>query len=120
MLNVFLGDMPDAVFNTAVFFKNDYEDEWIIDPFVVDMIREHVNNGSDSSIQLVCDKPCFVLEGATWRGQLSEMQSSIVFIDEGNAFIFTNEFAEVIQKTDNYFVIVSREGILASIFQDEN
>ena len=28
MLNVFFGDMPEAVYNTAVFFKNDYEDEW--------------------------------------------------------------------------------------------
>jgi hypothetical protein len=32
--------MPDAVYNTAVFFKNDYEDEWIVDPFVREMIRD--------------------------------------------------------------------------------
>jgi hypothetical protein len=30
MPNVYFGNMPDAIFNTAVFFKNDYEDEWII------------------------------------------------------------------------------------------
>ena len=40
MLNVFLGNMPDAVYNTAVFFKNDYEDEWIVDSFVKEMIRD--------------------------------------------------------------------------------
>ena len=40
MLNVFFGSMPDAVYNTAVFFKNDYEDEWIVDPFVKEMIRD--------------------------------------------------------------------------------
>lgn len=40
MLNVFFGDMPEAVYNTAVFFKNDYEDEWIIDPFVKEMVRD--------------------------------------------------------------------------------
>ena len=40
MLNVFLGNMPEAVFNTAVFFKNDYEDEWIIDPRVKEMILD--------------------------------------------------------------------------------
>lgn len=40
MLNVFFGNMPDAVYNTAVFFKNDYEDEWIVDPFVREMIRD--------------------------------------------------------------------------------
>ena len=32
--------MPEAVYNTAVFFKNDYEDEWITDPMVVEMIRD--------------------------------------------------------------------------------
>ena len=40
MLNVFFGNMPEAVYNTAVFFKNDYEDEWITDPFVIEMIQD--------------------------------------------------------------------------------
>ena len=40
MLNVYFGNMPEAVYNTAVFFKNDYEDEWIVDPFVKEMIRD--------------------------------------------------------------------------------
>ena len=40
MLNVFFGNMPEAVYNTAVFFKNDYEDEWITDSLVKEMIRD--------------------------------------------------------------------------------
>lgn len=40
MLSVYFGTMPGAIFNTAVFFKNDYEDSWIVDPFVKDMIRD--------------------------------------------------------------------------------
>ena len=40
MLNVYLGNMPEAVYNTAVFFKNDYEDAWITDPLVKEMIRD--------------------------------------------------------------------------------
>lgn len=40
MLNIFYGDMPDAVYNTAAYFKYDYEDEWIVDPFVKDMISD--------------------------------------------------------------------------------
>ena len=40
MLNIFLGSMPEAVYNTAVFFKNDYEDEWILDPMVKEMILD--------------------------------------------------------------------------------
>lgn len=78
---------------------------------LIAMIQEYINNGEDSSIELICDKSCYVLEGATWRGQLSEMRDSIVFIDEGNAFVFSNEFSEAIQASDNYYVIVSREGL---------
>ena len=40
MLNIFYGDMPDAVYNTASYFKVFYEDEWITDPFVKDMILD--------------------------------------------------------------------------------
>ena len=78
---------------------------------LIDMVRDHIDNGNDSSIDLICDKSCYVLEGVTWRGQLSEMKDSIVFIDEGNGFVFTDEFSSAIQETDNYYVIVSREGL---------
>ena len=40
MLNVYFGSMPEAIYNTAVFFKNDYEDEWITDPLVKEMIMD--------------------------------------------------------------------------------
>ena len=78
---------------------------------LVDMIREYINNRENESIELTCDKQCFVVEGATWKGQLSVITDSIVFIDEGNSFVFSNEFSEAIQQTDNYYVIISREGL---------
>ena len=78
---------------------------------LIDMVQEHINNGSDSSIELLCDKSCYVLDGATWKGQLSEMRDSIVFIDEGNFFVYSDAFSEAIQETDNYYVIVSRESL---------
>ena len=39
------------------------------------------------------------------------MKDCIVFIDEGNAFIMGDDFAAAIQDSDNYYVIVTREGI---------
>lgn len=39
------------------------------------------------------------------------MKDSIIFIDEGNEFVFTDDFASIIQNTDNYYVIVTRERI---------
>ncbi|MBD5137595.1 MAG: DUF4869 domain-containing protein [Lachnospiraceae bacterium] len=32
--------MPEAIYNTAVYFKNAYEDAWIIDPVAKEMIYE--------------------------------------------------------------------------------
>lgn len=80
---------------------------------LVDMVREYFENGSSSAIILDCDKQCTVLAGRTWKAQLSMMYDSIVFIDEGNDFVTSREFASAIQKTDNYYVIVTREGLSA-------
>ncbi len=40
MLNIFYGQMPEAIFNTSVYFKNVYEDEWITDSFAKEMILD--------------------------------------------------------------------------------
>lgn len=86
---------------------------------LVDMIQEYVNNPAGSPVELICDKKCYVLEGALWKGQLAEISDSIVFIDEGNAFIKTEEFAREIQKTDNYYVIVTREALPTLLYSVE-
>ncbi len=40
MLNIFFGDMPEAIYNTDVYFQNVYEDEWITDDFAKEVIRK--------------------------------------------------------------------------------
>ncbi len=40
MLNIFYGETPEAVYNTAVYFKNVYEESWIIDPFSRKIIQD--------------------------------------------------------------------------------
>ena len=40
MLSIFYGDLKEAVYNTAAYFKYDYEDDWIVDPFVKKMIED--------------------------------------------------------------------------------
>ena len=80
---------------------------------LVDMIRTHMNDGESGPVTLNCDKSCYVVEGNLWKGQLDNIQDSIVFIDEGNEFVNTKDFARAIQQTDNYYVIVTREGLPA-------
>ena len=40
MLNIFLGDMPEAIYHPPTYFDNQYNDEWIINPFSMEMIRD--------------------------------------------------------------------------------
>lgn len=78
---------------------------------LIDMIREYYENGEQSGIFLQCDKTCVVLEGRQWKLLLRNIHDSIVFIDEGNQFITTDEFSSELKQSDNYYVIVTREGL---------
>ena len=40
MLHIFYGDMPEAIYNPVIFFKNTYTDEWITDELSKGMIRD--------------------------------------------------------------------------------
>ena len=46
-----------------------------------------------------------------WRMILAAVHENIIFIDEENSFLPTNEFAEAVRESDNYYVIVTREGL---------
>lgn len=78
---------------------------------LVDMIREYYENGEDSGIELSCDRQCAVLEGKNWKTILPMFHKSILFIDEGNTFVSSRDFATALKNTDNYYVIVTREAL---------
>ena len=40
MLNIFFGNMPEAIYNTDVYFLNTYEDDWITDTFAKTVIKK--------------------------------------------------------------------------------
>ena len=40
MINIFFGDMPDAVYNPEIYFEFEWEKSWIEDPFSVEMIKD--------------------------------------------------------------------------------
>lgn len=73
---------------------------------LVELIREYYEDGEESGVSLTCEKECSVLEGKDWEAVLATKQDAILFIDEGNRFVFSKEFARAIQETDNYYVIV--------------
>ncbi|MBR1707687.1 MAG: DUF4869 domain-containing protein [Clostridia bacterium] len=40
MLSIFFGEMQDAIYNPARYFKNSYTDDWIMDHLCKEMIRD--------------------------------------------------------------------------------
>ena len=40
MLNIYFGPMPEAIYNTAVYFKNTYSDSWITTPLAAKIIQD--------------------------------------------------------------------------------
>ena len=40
MLNIYFGDMPSAIYNTEIYFKNTYEDSWLLDGFASKVIKK--------------------------------------------------------------------------------
>ncbi|MCR5128203.1 MAG: DUF4869 domain-containing protein [Lachnospiraceae bacterium] len=44
MLSIYYGDMPEAIYNTSVYFKNTFRNEWLEDPLVIEMIKDVDNS----------------------------------------------------------------------------
>ena len=39
MLSIYFGEMPEAIYNTAAYFKNTYQENWIISDFAREVIK---------------------------------------------------------------------------------
>lgn len=76
---------------------------------LINMVRQYSDLGKQSGVSLSCDKECIVLEGKNWERILENTHDSVVFIEESTSFLKSHEFSRIIQNTDNYYVIVTRE-----------
>ena len=78
---------------------------------LIDMISAYQSNGLSSGVSIKSDKRCVVLTGVNWQVNLEHINDSIVFIDEGEMFVRSKEFAKVIQGSSNYYVIATRTSL---------
>lgn len=78
---------------------------------LIDLIAQYEALGESSGVTINCDVPCRVLAGAKWLRDLEDIENSIVFIDEDNAFMKTHEFAHAARRSSNYYVLVAREAL---------
>lgn len=83
MLNIFYGDMKEAVYNTAAYFKYDYEDDWITDPFVKEMIQD-VDHSTVISSHII-DSPVL---GAITPRELSGGVKVLILMLKDDSFIY--------------------------------
>lgn len=78
---------------------------------LVQMLSQYADLGEDSGISVVCDKDIQVLSGRNWKRLLDTFDDQIIFIDEENAFIKTEEFAAAVRDSSCYFVLITREDL---------
>lgn len=79
---------------------------------LIDMVDSYCKDGKDSGINLVCDKRCVVLTRGNWERDLNDYDDCIVFIDEGNEFVTSPAFAEMVKDSNNYYVIATRNSLV--------
>lgn len=78
---------------------------------LIGLLSDYEALGKQSGVNVKCDKPCRVLTGTDWQIRLENIKDSIVFIDEGNKFIKSEDFARAVRNSDNYYVLITRENL---------
>lgn len=78
---------------------------------LLDLLNAYDRDGESSGVLVKCEVPCVVIGGQRWEENLQFIHNSIVFIDECNRFIKSEDFAVRVKESDNYFVIVTRDDL---------
>ena len=83
MLNIYFGDMPEAIYNTSVYFKNTYKDAWITKELSKEMIKDI--DKSEVVDSATIDSPIF---GKMSPTQLSGGVKTLMLIANDKSHIF--------------------------------
>ena len=83
MLNVWFGEMPEAIYDTSTYFKHAYKNQWIMDPVTVAMIKD-VDQSEVIGEQLI-QSPVL---GAISPTQLSGGMKTLILIYKESGKVF--------------------------------
>ena len=78
---------------------------------LIRMLSDYNRAGASSGITVICEKTCLAMVSSDWTLVLPQLHDNIIFIDENNSYIKTRDFAEIVNKSDNYFVLICRDGL---------
>lgn len=77
----------------------------------IEMLQSYERLGRQSGVTVQSEKECHVLTDFDWEDRLPRIGNGIVFVDEGNRFVSSPEFARAIMGSDNYYVLITRENL---------
>lgn len=78
---------------------------------LISLINQAATFGESSGVEVLCSCPCRTLSGNDWNLVLPNIHKQIIFLDEENKFVKSQEFAAAVKASDNYFVIITREDL---------
>lgn len=78
---------------------------------MIRLLTAYNSRKESSGVTLICQKICTVLTDEDWEMKLAVYHDRIIFIDEGNAFLRSKQFAARVKQSDNYFVIIYRDSL---------
>ncbi|MEY8324439.1 translation initiation factor 2 [Lachnospiraceae bacterium 54-11] len=78
---------------------------------LINLLEQAAALGDGSGVEVICKRPCRTLGGNDWNLILPTIHEHIIFLDEENKFVKSQEFATAVKASDNYFVIISREDL---------
>ena len=102
MLSIFYGDMPDAIYNPVLYFKNTYTDEWIMDDLSKKMIREYYESGKYASLKQTYNELFHIYGREEYTKPV--MPDYIIVEDSNSGYEF---FAGVMEESDGKVISAS-------------
>lgn len=78
---------------------------------LISLLEQAADLGDGSGVEVLCERPCRTLGGRDWNLVLPNLHGQILFLDEENSFVKSQEFAAAVKASDNYFVIITREDL---------
>ncbi|MCD7764756.1 MAG: translation initiation factor 2 [Lachnospiraceae bacterium] len=76
------------------------------------MMYEYLRSGRESGYSVKTDANYYVYlrdeVGRDWSDVLFPLRDTVIFIEENNSFVFSQEFAQYVKESGNYFVLVNR------------
>ncbi len=80
------------------------------------LISNMLETSKARGIHCNCKDKLRILDYRTdWKSELENESNKIFIADESVSYITTNEFARYVNKSDNYFIFITRSGILYNL-----